>query len=230
MALQSSSGPGHFFSSLILYTVGTTPCTGDKPIARLLPRRDNKNRINADRHPCLEWDLKRRPQCLSWRRHFIPPNARPRRSVHLFSTWVKQNTKPRVSEGAHHQMQGIGPSHWGCLNPNLRKKPNFLDPQQTCTENDHLLSRWILDRPILRPWRWRESVWKTWKPFPLPGLELRHLDRPARRQSLHRLRYPGIRTRQWMYVGKFFSNWATGSFSRSYGVQLLVLYVYVMQS
>jgi hypothetical protein len=30
-------GPGHFFSVLILYTVGRTPWTGDQPVARLLP-------------------------------------------------------------------------------------------------------------------------------------------------------------------------------------------------
>jgi hypothetical protein len=36
-----------------------------------------------------------------------------------------------------------------------------------------------------------ESVWTTWrKLFTLPGLELRPLGRPARSQSLYRLRYP----------------------------------------
>jgi hypothetical protein len=37
---------GHFFSFLILYTVGRTPWTGDQPVARPLP---------AHRHPWLKW-------------------------------------------------------------------------------------------------------------------------------------------------------------------------------
>jgi hypothetical protein len=40
-----------FFSFLILYTFGRTPLTGDQPVARPLPT----HRINAHRHPCLEW-------------------------------------------------------------------------------------------------------------------------------------------------------------------------------
>jgi hypothetical protein len=31
-------GFGRFFSFLIFYTVGRTPCTGDQPVARPLPR------------------------------------------------------------------------------------------------------------------------------------------------------------------------------------------------
>jgi hypothetical protein len=37
---------------LILYTVGRTPWTEDQPIARPL----STHRINAHRHPCLNWD------------------------------------------------------------------------------------------------------------------------------------------------------------------------------
>jgi hypothetical protein len=32
----------------------------------------HKHRINADRHPCLEWDSNPRSQCSSQRRQFIP--------------------------------------------------------------------------------------------------------------------------------------------------------------
>jgi hypothetical protein len=32
----------------------------------------HKRRINADRHPCLEWDWNPRSQCSSERRHFMP--------------------------------------------------------------------------------------------------------------------------------------------------------------
>jgi hypothetical protein len=35
-----------------LFTDGMTPWTGDQPVARPLP----EHRINAYRHPCLEWD------------------------------------------------------------------------------------------------------------------------------------------------------------------------------
>jgi hypothetical protein len=42
-----SLGLGRFFSSLILYTVGRTPWTGDQAVARPLP---------SHRQPYLEWD------------------------------------------------------------------------------------------------------------------------------------------------------------------------------
>jgi hypothetical protein len=32
----------------------------------------HKHRINADKHPCLEWDWNPRPQCYSPRRQFMP--------------------------------------------------------------------------------------------------------------------------------------------------------------
>jgi hypothetical protein len=39
-----SLGPGHFFSFVILYTVGKTPWTGDQSVARPLPTyRGNTN-------------------------------------------------------------------------------------------------------------------------------------------------------------------------------------------
>jgi hypothetical protein len=45
---------------------GRTPWTGDQPVARPLPTR----KINAHRHPCLEWDSNPRLQCLSGQRQF----------------------------------------------------------------------------------------------------------------------------------------------------------------
>jgi hypothetical protein len=36
-------GLGHFFSFLILYTVGRTPWTEDQPLARPLPTQENTN-------------------------------------------------------------------------------------------------------------------------------------------------------------------------------------------
>jgi hypothetical protein len=41
---------------------------GDQPVARPLPTR----RINAHRHPCVEWDSNPRSQRSSWRREFMP--------------------------------------------------------------------------------------------------------------------------------------------------------------
>jgi hypothetical protein len=40
------------------------------------------------------------------------------------------------------------------------------------------------------------------KIFPLPGLEVRSLGRPARSQSLYRLRYPGSYIRTYIYIYK----------------------------
>jgi hypothetical protein len=40
-------GLGHFFSFLILYTVGRNPSMGDQPIARPLPTHKTTNRINS---------------------------------------------------------------------------------------------------------------------------------------------------------------------------------------
>jgi hypothetical protein len=49
MALQPLLGLGRFFSFLILYTVSRTPWTGDQPVARPLPTKNNTNRINSAR-------------------------------------------------------------------------------------------------------------------------------------------------------------------------------------
>jgi hypothetical protein len=63
---------GRFFAFLILrvyeYTFSRIPWTGDQPVARSLPT----HRINAHRHPCLEWDSNPRSQRSSERRQFMP--------------------------------------------------------------------------------------------------------------------------------------------------------------
>jgi hypothetical protein len=80
MALQPSVGPWPFFSFLILYTVGRTPWTGDRPVARPLPTHrttQTQNKRTQYRHLCLEWDSIPRSQCWSERRQFMPSTARP---------------------------------------------------------------------------------------------------------------------------------------------------------
>jgi hypothetical protein len=48
---------GRLFSFLILYTLGMTPWTGISPLqGHYLRAEQHKHRINANRHPCLEWD------------------------------------------------------------------------------------------------------------------------------------------------------------------------------
>jgi hypothetical protein len=55
---------GHFFSFVILYTVGRTPWTGDRPVARPLPTRRITQTQNKHTHrrPCLERDSNPRSQ------------------------------------------------------------------------------------------------------------------------------------------------------------------------
>jgi hypothetical protein len=74
MALQSF-GSWTLFLFPNLYTVGRTPWTGNRPFARPLPT--NKRKINAQRHPCLEWNSNLGSQYSSGQRHFMPQNARP---------------------------------------------------------------------------------------------------------------------------------------------------------
>jgi hypothetical protein len=69
VALQPFVGPwpllqlhNHF------YTVGRTPCTGDQPVARVLPKhRATHTHNNAHSHPCLEWGSNPRSQRASER-------------------------------------------------------------------------------------------------------------------------------------------------------------------
>jgi hypothetical protein len=83
----------HFVSLqfLNLKTVGRTPWTGDQPDSRPLPTQGNANRINADKHPCFEWDSNPRSQCSSGRRHFLPYTVRPLWSA----VWYLHNIKIR---------------------------------------------------------------------------------------------------------------------------------------
>jgi hypothetical protein len=58
-----------FFSFVILYTVGRTPWTGiSSSQGRYLHTGQYKHRINAHKHPCLEWDPNTWPQRSSGRR------------------------------------------------------------------------------------------------------------------------------------------------------------------
>jgi hypothetical protein len=59
--------PWPLFQFRILYTVSRIPWTGDQPVARPLPT----HRINAHRHPCLEWYTNPRSQLSSERRQFM---------------------------------------------------------------------------------------------------------------------------------------------------------------
>jgi hypothetical protein len=69
----------HFFSFLILYTVGRTPWTGDQPVAMQLPthRTTQTQNKRTHRHPCLEWDWNPWSVRSSKRRQFMPETARP---------------------------------------------------------------------------------------------------------------------------------------------------------
>jgi hypothetical protein len=64
---------GRCFSFLIIYTVGRIPWTGISPSQGLyIHTQQHKHRINAHKHPCLEWDSNPRFQCSSGRRQFMP--------------------------------------------------------------------------------------------------------------------------------------------------------------
>jgi hypothetical protein len=72
---SSLFGLGHFFSFLILYTVGRTPWTVDRAVARPLPTHkttQTQNKCTQYRQPCLVWDSNPRFQCSSERRQFMP--------------------------------------------------------------------------------------------------------------------------------------------------------------
>jgi hypothetical protein len=67
--LYSPYGPWPLFQFLNLYTDGRTPWTGDQPTNT----PHNTNRINAQRHPCFEWDSNPRFQCSSGRSRLMRP-------------------------------------------------------------------------------------------------------------------------------------------------------------
>jgi hypothetical protein len=64
---------GRFFILLMnTQLIGSTPWTGGQPVARPLPT----HRINAHRHPCLNWDSSPRSQRSRWCRRFMPGTSR----------------------------------------------------------------------------------------------------------------------------------------------------------
>jgi hypothetical protein len=71
MAVQPCVGLWPLFIFLIFYTVGRTSWTGNKSVARPLPAHtgQHKHRINADRHPCLKWDMGEVNSCFRPRGH-----------------------------------------------------------------------------------------------------------------------------------------------------------------
>jgi hypothetical protein len=72
MALYPLLGLGRFFSSLIFYTVGRTPWTGDRPVARPLPaNRTAQTQKKGHKYPLFKWDSNPRSQCSSGRRQFM---------------------------------------------------------------------------------------------------------------------------------------------------------------
>jgi hypothetical protein len=78
LLLYSLLDLGRFFTFLIPHTVGRTPWTGiSQSQGRYLHTEQHKHRINAHRHPCLEWDLNPPSRCSSERGQFMPPTARP---------------------------------------------------------------------------------------------------------------------------------------------------------
>jgi hypothetical protein len=71
-------GLGRFFSFLIfLQSVGLPGRGTSQSQGRYLHKEQHKHRINAQRHPCLEWDSNPRSQRSSERRQFMPQSARP---------------------------------------------------------------------------------------------------------------------------------------------------------
>jgi hypothetical protein len=79
MALQSFIGPWAVFSvSWSFYTVtGLLGRLISQSQGRYLHSEQHKHRINANRHPCLEWDSNPRSQRSSERRKFMPSTAWP---------------------------------------------------------------------------------------------------------------------------------------------------------
>jgi hypothetical protein len=77
-----------FSVSWSFYTISKTPWTGiSPPQGRYLLTEQNKHRINAHRHICLEWVSNSRSQCLSGRRQFVLQTARPLWSASLQLTY-----------------------------------------------------------------------------------------------------------------------------------------------
>jgi hypothetical protein len=75
IALQTFR-PWPLFSFLILYTGGKDSLDGGSARRKAATCTQN-NRINAHRHPCLEWDTNPRSQGSSGGRRFTTQTARP---------------------------------------------------------------------------------------------------------------------------------------------------------
>jgi len=58
LGLLACSGFRTYYSEAYesIWTVGRTPWTGNRPVARTLLTQDTTTQKNADTHPCLEWD------------------------------------------------------------------------------------------------------------------------------------------------------------------------------
>jgi hypothetical protein len=71
---QPVQGPGLLFSSVIFFTqtAGLLGRVISSSQGRYLNTEQHKYRINAHRHPCLEWDSNPRSQRSSERRQFMP--------------------------------------------------------------------------------------------------------------------------------------------------------------
>jgi hypothetical protein len=75
MALQPPFvGPWPPFQFLDLFTqsVGLPGWGISQSQGRYLQTEQRKHRINAYRHPCLEWNSNPQSQCSRWRRRFMP--------------------------------------------------------------------------------------------------------------------------------------------------------------
>jgi hypothetical protein len=85
ITLEHIVAPWPFFSFLISYaqSVGLLGWEISSKQGLCLYTGQEKCRINAHKHPCLEWDSNRRSQCLSGRGQLIPYTARPLRSAGL---------------------------------------------------------------------------------------------------------------------------------------------------
>jgi hypothetical protein len=86
-----------FFSFLILYIVGRTSWTEiSRSQGRYLHTELHKHRINAHRHPCLEWDSNPRSQCSS---HCIMhQTARPPLSPsYIYFIQIMDNVQRKMS-------------------------------------------------------------------------------------------------------------------------------------
>jgi hypothetical protein len=71
-------GPGRFYSSLSLYTLGRTPWMGDQPVTRLLPtHRTTQTQNNRTKPSMPQVGFESAIPVFEWRREFMPQSTRP---------------------------------------------------------------------------------------------------------------------------------------------------------